>query len=144
VLTDEQQEASKQIRGLVTYDTLGGKVVGYTLKARVPFMFLGYETNPIGSYEERATEGMFDESKEKKIVTATKDDFPRIGFTAVVQDVDNPALPDELTQQATSDFRPDDPTSYGELVLVPAGKFYGSVQPTYLKTLTEELLKVGY
>jgi hypothetical protein len=144
MLSDEQEEASKQIRGLVTYDTLDGKVIGYTLKARVPFMFLGFETNPVGSYEERATEGMFDESKQKAASTTAKDDFPRMGFTAVVQDIDNPALPDEVTQQATSDFRPDDPTSYGELVLVPTGKFYGSVQPTYLKTLTEELLRVGY
>ncbi len=144
VLTDEQQEASKQIRGLVSYDTSGGKVIGYTLKARIPFMFFGFETNPIGAYEERATEGMFDESKQQAIVTTTKDDFPRMGFTAIVQDVDNPAHPDELTQQATSDFRADDPTSFGELVLIPAGKFYGSVQPTYLKTLTEELLRAGY
>jgi hypothetical protein len=46
--------------------------------------------------------------------------------------------------QATSDFRPNDPSSYGELLLIPTSDFYGSVAPTYLKELTEQIQQAGY
>ncbi len=151
VMTDAQQEASKLIRGIVERDTGGGAIIGYTLKVRIPFAFLGFETNPITAFENRASENMFesDEAKQKKSVKEKRlieqdDEYPKIGFTAVVLDLDNPNLPDEVTHQATSNFNPSDPTSFGELILIPSGKFYGAVQPTYMKTLTEELLQTGY
>jgi hypothetical protein len=46
--------------------------------------------------------------------------------------------------QATSNFRQNDPTSFGELRLIPSGKFYGAVKPTYMKEFTQELLRAGY
>ena len=151
LMTDAQQEASKLIRGVVERDTVDGKIVGYTLKARIPFAFLGFESNPITAYENRASENMFesDEARQKKSAKEKRlieqdDEYPMIGFTAVVHDIDNPALPDEVTQQATSKLNPNDPTTFGQLILIPVGKFYGNVQPTYMKTLTEELLKTGY
>jgi hypothetical protein len=150
-MTDAQQEASKLIRGVVERDTIDGKIIGYTLKVRIPFAFLGFESNPITAYENRASENMFesDEAKQKKSAKEKRlieqdDEYPMLGFTAVVHDLDNPNLPDEVTQQATSNFNPNDPTTFGELILIPAGKFYGNVQSTYMKTLTEELLKTGY
>ena len=69
---------------------------------------------------------------------------PFIGFTAVVHDIDNPSHPEEVTMQATSNFRQNDPTSFGELRLIPSGKFYGAVKPTYMKEFTQELLRAGY
>ena len=146
-LTDAQQEAGKLIRGLVERDTANKMVSGYTLKVRIPFAFLGLEANPIGAYESRAAENVFDEKDGKKKKTRSLRDFssyPRFGFTAVAIDVDDPNAPDEITMQATSDFRPNDPSSYGELLLIPTGDFYGSVAPTYLKELTEQIQQAGY
>jgi hypothetical protein len=150
-LTDAQQEASKQIRGICERDTAGGLVTGYTLRVRIPFAFLGLESNPVGVYENHATENMFTDTlsldKKQKNRRRTLEDYaeyPHLGFTAVVFDVDNPSLPDEVTEQATSDFRPNDPTSYGELILIPSAEFYGQVIPTYTTELTEGLIKAGY
>ena len=146
-LTDAQQEAGKLIRGLVERDTANKMVSGYTLKVRIPFAFLGLEANPIGAYESRAAENVFDEKDGKKKKLRSIRDFssyPRFGFTAVAIDVDDPNAPDEITMQATSDFRPNDPSSYGELLLIPTGDFYGSVAPTYLKELTEQIQQAGY
>jgi hypothetical protein len=146
-LTDAQQEASKLIRGLVERDTMNKMVSGYTLKVRIPFAFLGLEANPINAYESRAAENVFDDKDGKKKKLRSVRDFssyPRFGFTAVAIDVDDPNLPDEITMQATSDFRPNDPSSYGELLLVPTGDFYGAVTPTYLKELSEDVQDAGY
>jgi hypothetical protein len=148
-MSDLQQEESKKIRGIVERDTANGKVNGYTMKVRIPFTFLGFETNPIGAYENRALENMFDDTKadiQKKRQRTVNDyaDYPRFGFTAVVSDVDNPSMPDEITQQATSDFKPNDPSTYGEMLLIPSGEFYGFVLPTYMKDLTDALKRAGY
>jgi hypothetical protein len=148
-LTDAQQEAAKLIRSKFTRDTASGIVTGYTLMVKIPFAFLGYESNPVTAYENRSSEMMFekDESKKNEKNKAEKKDdlqFPHIGFTAVVYDIDNPAHPEEVTVQATSNFRQDDPTSFGELHLIPSGKFYGAVKPTYMKEFTQELLQSGY
>jgi hypothetical protein len=148
-LTDAQQEAGKQIRSLFTRDTAGGIVIGYTLKARIPFAFLGFESNPVTAYENRASEMMFEKDADSKNAKKKEEapeelEFPHFGFTAVVHDIDNPSHPEEETQQATSNFRQDDPTSFGELRLIPSGKFYGAVKPTYMKEYTEELVRAGY
>ncbi len=146
-LSDAQQEAGKQIRSVFNRDTTNGVVTGYTLKVRIPFAFLGFESNPITAFENRSSEMMFDEEQSK---TSNKKDrkedleFPFIGFTAVVHDIDNPSHPEEVTMQATSNFRQNDPTSFGELRLIPSGKFYGAVKPTYMKQFTQELLRAGY
>jgi hypothetical protein len=146
-LSDAQQEASKLIRSVFDRDTANGIVIGYTLKVRVPFAFLGFESNPVTAFENRASEMMFDneESKNSNKKDRKQDlDFPFIGFTAVVHDIDNPSHPEEVTMQATSNFRQNDPTSFGEIRLTPSGKFYGAVKPTYIKEFTQELLRAGY
>ena len=145
-LSDAQQEAGKLIRSVFNRDTANGVVTGYTLKVRIPIAFLGLETNPVTAFENRASEMMFDNEESKNNKRERKEDleFPYIGFTAVVQDVDNPSHPEEVTVQATSNFRQNDPTSFGEIRLIPSGKFYGAVKPTYIKTFTEELLRAGY
>jgi hypothetical protein len=147
-LTDAQQEAGKSIRSVFSRDTTAGVVTGYTLKIRIPFAFLGFESNPVTAFENRSSEMMFDKDEQAK--NGNKKDrkedleFPCIGFTAVVHDIDNPSHPEDVTVQATSNFRQNDPTSFGELRLVPSAKFYGAVKPTYMKTFTEELLRAGY
>jgi hypothetical protein len=148
-LTDAQQEAGKLIRSLFSRDTTNGIVTGYTLKVRIPFAFFGFEANPVTAYENRASEMMFekdDSGKNGKNKKEQKDDlqFPHMGFSAVVHDIDNPSHPEEVTLQATSNFRQDDPTSFGELRLIPSGKFYGVVKPTYIKEFTQEMLQAGY
>ncbi len=146
-LSDAQQEAGKLIRSVFNRDTAGGIVTGYTLKVRIPLGFLGFESNPVTAYENRASEMMFDseDSKNSNKKDRKQDlEFPFIGFTAVVCDIDNPSHPEEVTMQATSNFRQNDPTSFGELRLVPSGKFYGAVKPTYIKEFTQELLRAGY
>ncbi|MFI5263660.1 MAG: hypothetical protein ACHQM6_03995 [Candidatus Kapaibacterium sp.] len=146
-LSDAQQEAGKLIRSVFNRDTAKGIVTGYTLKVRIPFAFLGFESNPVTAFENRASEMMFDSEDSK---TSNKKDrkqdleFPFIGFTAVVLDIDNPSHPEEVTMQATSNFRQNDPTSFGEIRLTPSGKFYGAVKPTYIKEFTQELLRAGY
>ncbi|HET9135833.1 MAG TPA: sugar-binding protein [Candidatus Kapabacteria bacterium] len=146
-LSEQHREAIEQIRATVIRDTAHGVVNGYTLKARIPFAYLGYESNPISIYELHAMENQFDESAKKKKATESnldKREYPTIGFTAVVTDLDDPNHPDEVTQQATSDFHPENPSTFGELVLIPSGAFYGYVKPTYTSELTDELLKAGY
>ncbi len=147
-LSDVQREALGNIRATVIRDTANGVVNGYTLKARIPFAYLGYEGNPINSYETRAAEQLFNESKPGKKKRTNdlieREDYPAIGFTIVVNDVDDPNHPEEFTQQATSSFDPDNPTSFGEIVLVPTGAFYGEVYPTYTKELTDQLIKAGF
>ena len=147
-LSDVQQEAGKAIRSIFTRDTADGVVNGYTLKVRIPFTFLGFESNPVTAYENRASEMMFekDELKDAKTKKEQKEDFdfPCMGFTAVIYDIDNPSHPEDVTVMATSNFRQDDPTSFGELRLIPSGKFYGSVKPTYMKEFKEELVRAGY
>lgn len=146
-LTDAQQESGKLIRGLIERDTAGRVVTGYTLKVRIPFTFLGLETNPITAYESRAAENVFDSKDGKKKKPHSMRDFslyPKFGFSAVAVDVDDPTLPEEITMQATSDFKPNDPSSYGEMLLIPSGSFYGSVTPTYLNEITDQIQKAGY
>lgn len=147
-LTDQQQEAGKLIRSIFNRDTMNGVVSGYTLKVRIPFAFLGFEVNPINAFENRASELITEKNESSKGATRIemKDDvdFPFIGFTAVVHDIDNPSHPEDVTLQATSNFRENDPTSFGEIRLVPAGKFFGAVKPTYIKQFTQELLRAGY
>src|SRR5205085_1053959 len=110
------------IRATVIRDTADGVVNGYTIKARIPFTYLGFENNPIGAYELHAMEAQFDEnSKKKKENVLDHSPYPTIGFTAVVNDLDDPNHPEEITQQATSDFNPQNPLTFGELVLIPNG-----------------------
>ncbi len=146
-LSDQQREAINEIRATVTRDTSNGVVSGYTLRARIPFAYLGIESNPINTYETHMAEAQFDEKNPKKKpgdILLEHLDYPTIGFTAVVNDLDDPTHPDEITQQATSDFKPENPSTFGELILIPTGAFYGFVQPTYTKELTGELLEAGY
>ncbi|MEP7233672.1 MAG: hypothetical protein ABI778_00120 [Ignavibacteriota bacterium] len=146
-LSEAQQEAGKLIRSVFNRDTANGIVTGYTLKARIPFAFLGFESNPVTAFENRASEMMFDREESK---TGNKKDrkedleYPFLGFTAVVNDIDNPSHPEEVTMQATSNLRQNDPTSFGEIRLIPSGKYYGWVKPTYVKEFTEELIRAGY
>ncbi|MEI8135643.1 MAG: hypothetical protein WCH46_11335 [bacterium] len=147
-LSEIQKEASKSIRSSFTRDTTSGLVSGYTIKARIPFAFLGYESNPVTAFENRASEMMFEtkDAKSQKNAKVQPEEIqpPKIGFTAIVYDIDNPKHPEETTIQATSNFRTDDPTSFGEINFIPSRKFYGMVQPLYLKEFTQEMIEAGY
>jgi hypothetical protein len=108
------------------------------MKLRIPWGFLGFESNPVSLYETRAPQvAALPESTEKE-------ESPIFGFTALVHDVDDPNRPAEVTIQATSAFRTGDPSSFGALDLKPSTQFYGRVYSTYIPTLKEGLLEAGF
>ena len=46
-----EQEVRSRIQGEMRFDTTNGVVSGYRLSVRIPFAYLGFETNPARSYE---------------------------------------------------------------------------------------------
>lgn len=138
-LNSAQQESAKLIRAQYDHDTAtGNRLTGYTMRVRIPWGFLGFESNPVSLYETRAPQvaGML-ESNEKE-------ESPIFGLTALVQDVDDPNRPNEVTVQATSAFRQGDPSSFGALDLKPSTQFYGRVYSTFLPQLKQSLLEAGF
>jgi len=93
---------------------------GYLIKVRIPFTVLGLETVPVES------------------------DIATMGCTVVVHDIDNGYRPDEVTEIATSKFDPKDPTSYGEIVMLPYDKRYGVEQNIYVDQVIDRLSEIGF
>lgn len=137
-LNSAQQESARSIRVQYDQDTSGSRLTGYTLKVRIPWGFLGFESNPVSLYETRAPQVV------AQIESIEKEESPVFGFTALVHDVDDPNRPNEVTIQATSAFKPGDPSSFGALDLKPSTQFYGRVYSTFVPTLKEGLLDAGF
>jgi hypothetical protein len=138
-LNSAQLESSKLIRAQYSHDTTSGnRLTGYTLRVRIPWGFLGFESNPVSLYETRAPQ------VAGTLETTEKEESPIFGMTALVNDVDDPNRPTEVTVQATSAFRTGDPSSFGALDLKPSTQFYGRVYSTYLPQLKQALLEAGF
>jgi hypothetical protein len=138
-LNSAQLESAKLIRAQYDHDTTtGDRLTGYTMRVRIPWGFLGFESNPVSLYETRAPQvaGLLESTE--------KEESPIFGFTALVHDIDDPNRPGEVTVQATSTFRAGDPSSFGALDLKPSTQFYGRVYSTFLPDLKQGLLEAGF
>jgi hypothetical protein len=141
------REAQKNLFGQMSYDTANGVVNGYALSVRIPFAFLGFETNPARSYETHVAVRGTDEQADAGSESTTAGgigDAATLGFTAVVYDVDDASRPNEVTAQATSKFEEGNPSTFGTLVLEPSTLYYGEVHPTYLEQVRTGLVAAGY
>lgn len=93
---------------------------GYLVKVRIPFAVIGLESAPV------------------------ENDLATIGCTVLVHDIDNEYRPEESTTVATSDFDQRNPTSFGELILLPLDRVYGTVQNIYIDNVLERISAVGH
>ncbi|MEO6939302.1 MAG: hypothetical protein ABI444_04065 [Candidatus Kapaibacterium sp.] len=147
-LSPSQEEAMKSLKAMYTPDSTDASQTGYTLRVRIPFAFLGFETNPVHTYERTGADPFVNETDTtvapKTAALSNLEELPSIGFTAVVYDIDDASRPEEVTVQATSNFKPGDPSTMGTLILEPSTKFYGEVSPTYEATVKQGLTGAGF
>ncbi|HZK76881.1 MAG TPA: hypothetical protein VFD13_08245, partial [Candidatus Kapabacteria bacterium] len=144
-LTPLEQDGLNKIRAMMAYDTSGGAVNGYRLTLKIPFAFLGFESNPEHAYETPVPIGSKESDAAGNLsATASITNAATLGFTALVYDVDDPARPNEVTTQATSQYAAGNPSTFGTLVLEPSALYYGEVHPTYLDKLRKGLQAAGY
>ncbi len=94
---------------------------GYVLKFKIPFLVFGFDSTPI----------------ENNQIT-------EFGCTLVVHDADNPYRLNEVTQIATSAIEPGNPSTYGTLLFIPRGKWYGSAYNIYLDKIVNALQENGF
>ncbi|MFP4369017.1 MAG: hypothetical protein ACLFR2_05505 [Candidatus Kapaibacterium sp.] len=118
--TDEMQPyqsaAAKDMKVVTDYTNQG-----YILKFRIPFIILGFQGNPM---------------KEKYIT--------ELGCTVVVNDYDNEFRPEEKTEIASSKFSSMNPSTYGSLMLIPPGKWYGKSSNIYEEEILRYLSEYGF
>jgi len=93
----------------------------YQLKIRIPFLIFGFEKAPV---------------KNNK--------FAEIGCSIVVNDIDNEYRPEEKTEVCTSNFNQNNPSTYGSLLLVPEGQWYGEVTNIYRDYILNHLKDLGF
>lgn len=94
---------------------------GYVLKLKIPFAIFGYETLPF-----------------------TDNELLEIGFTTVVYDIDNEFRPEEASKIATSAFNPQNPASFGSLLFIPDGQWYGTTHNIYRDDILKYLSELGF
>ncbi len=138
-----QQDGLKNVMALMAYDTDRGVVNGYRLTLRIPFAFLGFETNPEHAYETPVSFASQDDSSDMTS-NASITNAATLGFTALVYDVDDFAHPNEVTIQGTSKYEEGNPATLGTLVLEPNAQYYGEVHATYLDKLRTSMTGAGY
>ncbi|GEM_PF-2589172 len=143
-LTLIQQDGLNHVMAQMAFDTSNGIVTGYKLMLRIPYTFLGFESNPAKSYETPIAFRNTNEETSELQSTASITDAATLGFTALVYDVDDPTRPNEVTVQATSRYEEGNPTTFGTLVLEPSSSYYGEVHPTYLEKLRSGMSQAGY
>lgn len=115
-LEDYQKKAINKIRAVAS-----PRDSGYTIKVKIPFKLFGYEIAPV--------------EKEK---------FVKIGFTAVFHDIDNEFRAEEETKIASSIFDPAKPVTYGEILLIPENKWFGSAKNYYRDDILLFLMELGF
>ncbi len=118
--TDElyewQREASNMIKAVsnLTDD-------GYIIKFKIPFYLFGFEG-----------------------IEFEKEEPFEIGCTVAVYDIDNEYRPEESSIVSTSIFSEFNPSSYGSLVFIPPGQWYGSSKNIYKDDLLQVLNSYGF
>ena len=138
-LTLTEQEGLKNVRAQLTYDTANSVVNGYTVRLRIPFTFLGFETNPAKLYETHPAIAGGEQIPEQQNGIG---EAATLGFTALIYDVDERS--DEVSVEATSKYEQGNPSTFGTLVLEPSSLYYGEVHPTYLDKVRAGLTAAGY
>jgi len=93
----------------------------YVVRFKIPFAFFGLQGNPI-------EQGKFIE----------------YGCTVSVHDYDNEFRPEEYTRKNSSVFNPQNPSTYGLIVLVPDDKWYGSASNIHLEEILKTLVEYGF
>lgn len=94
---------------------------GYIIKFKIPFAVLGFPSNPIKS-----------------------NDFLEMGCTIIANDYDNGFRPEEHTQIATSAFIPNNPSTFGSLLIIPQNQWYGESNNIYRQSIIENLKEYGF
>ena len=94
---------------------------GYNVILKVPFSSLG-TTNPL----------------------IENDNMIEWGMTLRVIDVDNEFRPERHTILQTSLFEEGNPASFGSIVFIPSGKWYGEVENIYTKQIIQVLEEYGF
>ncbi len=93
----------------------------YIVNIRIPILVLGLESI---AFKERA--------------------FTELGCTFFVFDSDNPYNIDEVTELTTSRIKREDSRTYGSLLIVPDGMWYGEAVNIYHDKLINSIKKFGY
>lgn len=111
-----QQQAMKKIKAVSNITE-----TGYIIKFKIPFIAFGYDGPPI---------------KDNKTAV--------FGCTLILHDIDNEFRPEEGTCMSTSDFNSSDPSSYGSLMLIPEGLWYGKTSNIYRDDIIKQLNENGF
>ncbi len=93
----------------------------YVVRFKVPFAFFGIQGNPV---------------ETGKLI--------EFGCTVSVHDYDNEFRPEEYTRKNSSVFDPQNPSTYGSIVLVPDDKWYGSSKNIFLEDILKTLVEYGF
>ncbi len=94
---------------------------GYTVKVKIPFIVLGYQTPPM-----------------------VDNGFACLNLSIVAHDLDNEFRPEERTEIATSAFSPFNPFTYGCLKLIPNDAWYGTSNNIYKDDVLKHLNEYGF
>ncbi len=93
---------------------------GYIVKFRIPFSLFGLDSPPFGEGEQREW-----------------------GCSFVVHDIDNEFRPEEKTEISSSKFQSGDPSSYGSLIFIPKGEWYGETENIYVDKILDYINEYG-
>lgn len=115
-MTATQRIAAKNIK-LVT----DLKNNGYMFRLKIPFTVFGWDAAPVD------TTGITE-----------------LGCSLLVHDYDNEFRPEEFTEKSNSVFDPRNPSTYGSLMLIPDGEWYGETDNIYREEILKSLLEYGF
>lgn len=94
---------------------------GYKLKVKIPLEIFNVDLTP-----------------------ETDKEFTGIGFSLVVNDIDNEFRADEMSRIASSKFTPNIPVTFGEMVFVPSKAWYGESNNIYHDSILKVLEEYGF
>lgn len=112
---EEQKFAANKIKII---SSLNQK--GYQLKVKIPFEIFGINPQP-------------------------EEDTPvHLGFSLIVNDIDNEFRAEEISRIATSRFEQNNPSAFGELILIPNGSWYGEAYNVFHDDIIRVLNDNGF
>ncbi|MCO6466796.1 MAG: hypothetical protein J5I53_09295 [Bradyrhizobiaceae bacterium] len=114
---DQAQNAALERVRVVTVQ----KSDGYVVKLKIPWELLGFAQAPVDD-----------------------DSLTEYGCTIVLYDVDNEFRPEETTTIASSPLSSLDPSTYGAISMVPAGKWYGETRNIFAEGVMATLRELGF
>ncbi len=110
---------TKEVYNIKAVSTL--KDGGYVIKFKIPFLVFACLGPPIKGGE-----------------------IAEFGCTVVVHDIDNGYRPEEETRMATSKFNPSDPSTYGNMLIIPKDKWYGKTVNIYRDKIVNFIRGYGF